>query len=133
MNIKYTTSEVLVLYNNLDKFCKKDIKLPMKLAWVIEDNSDAMKEVVSKFEKFKANEYGKLVAAGAFEPAEEPGMSKIKPEFEDSLNESNRKLEALLNIDNEINIKFIKRDEVPEELTMSDLRALKFMIETEEV
>ena len=125
MNIK--TKEAIELYNNLEEFIKKDIDLPAQCVWDMEDNSEALKKVVDKFNNMSNKMLQPLRDANAF-TALDNGNVKVEKEYVDEFKKVNDELSKFLETDNEIDIKMISRSDLPYTLSVKDIRALKFMV-----
>ena len=125
MNIK--TKEAIELYNNLEEFIKKDIDLPAQCVWDMEDNSEALKKVVDKFNNMSNKMLQPLRDANAF-TALDNGNVKVEKEYVDEFKKVNDELSKFLETDNEIDIKMISRSDLPSTLSVKDIRALRFMV-----
>ena len=125
MNIK--TKEAIELYNNLEEFIKKDIDLPAQCVWDMEDNSEALKKVVDKFNNMSNKMLQPLREANAF-TALDNGNVKVEKEYVDEFKKVNDELSKFLETDNEIDIKMISRSDLPSTLSVKDIRALRFMV-----
>lgn len=128
MKVKYKTREIIDMYKALDEFSKKDIEMPSVLAWNIYDNIIALKQVFDKFIVFRDSAFEELNSLNAFENPDKNGFMKVKKEFEGELKSVNARLEEYLEIENEIEIIKVDRDELPKVLTLKDIKALRFMI-----
>ena len=128
MKMKYKTKEIIDMYNALDEFSKKDIEMPSVLAWNIYDNIITLKQVFDKFVLFRSNAFENLNNLNAFEAPDKNGFMKVKKEFENDLKTANARIEEYLEIDNEIDIIKINREDLPKVLTLKDIKALHFMI-----
>ena len=102
MNIK--TKEAIELYNNLEEFIKKDIDLPAQCVWDMEDNSEALKKIVDKFNNMSNKMLQPLRDANAF-TALDNGNVKVEKEYVDEFKKVNDELAKCLETDNEIDIK----------------------------
>ena len=125
MNIK--TKEAIELYNNLEEFIKKDIDLPAQFVWDMEDNSEALKKVVDKFNNMSNKMLQPLRDANAF-TALDNGNVKVEKEYVDEFKKVNDELAKFLETDNEIDIKMISKSDLPSTLSVKDIRALRFMV-----
>ena len=125
MNIK--TKEAIELYNNLEQFIKKDIDLPAQCVWDMEDNSEALKKVVDKFNNMSNKMLQPLRDANAF-TALDNGNVKVEKEYVDEFKKVNDELSKFLETDNEIDIKMISKSDLPSTLSVKDIRALRFMV-----
>ena len=125
MNIK--TKEAIELYNNLEEFIKKDIDLPAQCVWDMEDNSEALKKVVDKFNNMSNKMLQPLRDANAF-TALDNGNVKVEKEYVDEFKKVKDELSKFLETDNEIDIKMISRSDLPSTLSVKDIRALRFMV-----
>ena len=125
MNIK--TKEAIELYNNLEEFNKKDIDLPAQCVWDMEDNSEALKKVVDKFNNMSNKMLQPLRDANAFTSLDN-GNVKVEKEYVDEFKKVNDELSKFLETDNEIDIKMISRSDLPSTLSVKDIRALRFMV-----
>lgn len=125
MNIK--TKEAIELYNNLEEFIKKDIDLPAQCVWDMEDNSEALKKVVDKFNNMSNKMLQPLRDANAF-TALDNGNVKVEKEYVDEFKKVNDELSKFLETDNEIDIKMISKSDLPSTLSVKDIRALRFMV-----
>lgn len=129
MNIK--TKEAIELYNNLEEFIKKDIDLPAQCVWDMEDNSEALKKVVDKFNNMSNKMLQPLRDANAF-TALDNGNVKVEKEYVDEFKKVNDELSKFLETDNEIDIKMISKSDLPSTLSVKDIRALRFMVGKDE-
>ena len=129
MKKTYKTSEVLSIFSELEKFMKKDMALPARLVWSLDDNYEAMNTIVKKFYKHRDKLLGELKEKGAFDGVGEDGKLKIKEEFKKEVSDAEFALFEFSNIENEVEIAVVGRDCIPEVLSVQDYRALKFMIE----
>ena len=125
MDIK--TKEAIELYNNLEEFIKKDIDLPAQCVWDMEDNSEALKKVVDKFNNMSNKMLQPLRDANAF-TALDNGNVKVEKEYVDEFKKVNDELSKFLETDNEIDIKMISKSDLPSTLSVKDIRALRFMV-----
>ena len=125
MNIK--TKEAIELYNNLEEFIKKDIDLPAQCVWDMEDNSEALKKVVDKFNNMSNKMLQPFRDENAF-TALDNGNVKVEKEYVDEFKKVNDELSKFLETDNEIDIKMISRSDLPSTLSVKDIRALRFMV-----
>lgn len=121
------TNEVLEIYFGIEEFVKKDINLPVQFAWDLEDNSNTLKAIVSKFEHHRDELLSSLKEKDAFEPLEN-NVFKVKKPYEEEFKKISQEIENYANTKNEIEIKTVCKDEIPDSISVKDLRALKFMI-----
>ena len=128
MKIKLKTQEVLEKYNLIEEFIKKDINIPVQFAWNLEDNQEKFKTVVDRFEKHRQELLQPLNDKGAFQPTDDNRMA-VKNEYIKEFNEVTKKLNDYIMTDNELEIKTVSKDQIPDMISSKDLRAIRFMIE----
>lgn len=122
-----TTNDVINAYNAVEEFTKKDIDLPKQAAWDLEDNIDEMKKVVEKFEKHRVEILQPLYDKEAFEHLEN-NQIRVKKEHEKAFIDATNEINQYLNTTNDLEIKCISREDIPDKISNKDLRALRFMI-----
>ena len=126
MKITMKTSQVIELFQNITDFLKKDIDLPKQLVWDLDDNYETLKGIVSKFEKFRDKLFDPFNQKGAFEQLEDDKL-RIKEEFMEDFNKVQEEINEYLETDNEIDIKTANRKDLPDNISLKDWQALKFM------
>lgn len=127
MKIKMTTLEVIERYQVIEKMISEQESLPIELAWNLEDNQEEFKKVVEKFEKHRDKIMSPMNEKGAFIDCGD-GKLKVKEEFRDEFLKLNDEINKLLTIVNEIEIKTCKKELLPQQIKVNNLRAIKFMI-----
>ena len=126
MKINMTTSEVVDLFKNITDFLKKDMTLSRQFVWDLEDNYEIMKKIVDRFEKHRDELFSPLSEKNAFEVIED-GKVRVKNEYRDEFIKANNEAEEYLNTVNDIEIKTVDKNSVPDNLSVNDWRAIKFM------
>lgn len=128
MEITMTTSEVINKYQAIEQIISNNEDLPIELAWNIEDNQEEFKHIVDKFEAHRQKLITPLQEKGAFVDNND-GTMTVKEEFrEEFLKNVSEEIDKLLLIENSIDIKTCKKNTLPKQIRVSDLRAIKFMI-----
>ena len=132
MIIKKTTEEVINIYYGIENFIKKDVEMPRNFVWYLEENQEKLHSIVHRFEKLRDKKLEPLKEKGAFEQAENEQI-KVKAEYVDEFLKIEAELQELLDIENEIDIKTVCKNDVPEKISNKDWNAIKFMCTDEEV
>lgn len=128
--IVMTTGEVVSTYEMLENFVSKDTTLPLQFAWDIEDNIESFKKIVLKFEKHKNDLLKPLNEKNAFQFIGD-GKVKVSDECIPEFNSVTEKINELLNIENEVTIKTVSKENLPNSISNKDLRALRFMVDVD--
>lgn len=138
MNKQMTLSEILNVYDKLSVFSQKDLDLPLEMAWNIETNLETLEPLVSRFVKIRNGKISDMITDGVIQCTSDktpvqgssgnylPVLGK-ESEFENRLKELN----DLLEMQNEVNVATVSFDNLPKTISISDIRALKFMVKPE--
>lgn len=121
------TKTAIELYNAIEEFIQKDIDLPVQFAWDMETNSETLKHIVEKFERNRAKILTPLREKDAFEDIDN-NQIKIKAPYVKEFEQAMKKINEYLTVENEIEIKTVKKEDIPSSISVKDLRAVKFMI-----
>lgn len=130
MKKELKTSEAINIYYALEEFIQKDIALPTQFTWDLDDNIEVLKNIVVKFEKYRTKLLQPLNDEKAFEQLEN-GDIKVKNEYSKEFVSVTEEINKYLDTLNEIEIKLIDKKSLPDILSVKDLRALRFMLKTE--
>lgn len=126
----FKTNEIINIYYALEEFIKKDVSLPTQFAWDLDDNIETLKNIVVKFEKYREKLLQPLNDKNAFEQLEN-GNIKVKGIYSKEFISVTEEINKYLDTVNEIEIKLIDKNSLPDTLSVKDLRALRFMLKTE--
>ena len=124
MIIKKTTEEVINIYYGIENFIKKDVEMPRNFVWYLEENQEKLHSIVHRFEKLRDKKLEPLKEKGAFEQAENEQI-KVKAEYVDEFLKIEAELQELLDIENEIDIKTVCKNDVPEKISNKDCVQMK--------
>lgn len=128
MKIKWTTNEIIEKYKEIEEFVQSDKEIPLELAWNLEENQEEFKAIVKKFERYRADIIQKLQEHNVFETTED-NKTIVREEHIKEFQEANEKVDKLLAIENEIEISTYEKDKgLPKEMSVKDIRAIKFML-----
>lgn len=127
--MKLNIGQIIDCYQALCKFVDKDIKLSAQTAWNIDDNIDALKHEVNKFETKRNDLINKLLDSGDAIIADNGTRIITAPGRDEAFKIVDDQISELLNVETNLDISMISEKELPTELTVKDLRALKFMIQ----
>lgn len=128
MKIKWTTNEIIEKYKEIEEFVQSDKEVPLELAWNLEENQEEFKAIVEKFERYRADIIQKLQEHNVFETTED-NKTIVREEHIKEFQEANEKVDKLLAIENEIEISTYEKDKgLPKEMSVKDIRAIKFML-----
>lgn len=127
MTKTFLTSTIIELYSSMEAFIKKDIELPAQVSWDLETNSETFRAIVEKFERSRAKILNPLQEKNAFEITD-ANRIRVKEPYIDEFQAAMEKITEYLNTENEIEIKTIQKADIPDSISVKDLRALKFMI-----
>lgn len=137
-NIKLRNFEVEGIVNTLEKRDSllytndPEKKLPVSVLWIMDENMDRLREIVSRIQK-KREEIQSEYADDdhSFNETQEDGsiIRKVKNEY---VKEFMGKMNELMSIENEINIKPIMISFLENRsLVPSDYRSIRFMLDKE--
>lgn len=121
------TKTIIELYNAVENFIQKDIELPVQFSWDLETNSETLKCIVEKFERNRSKILTPLHEKNAFENLDN-NQIKVKEPYIKEFEQAMKKINEYLTVENEIEIKMVKKDDIPSSISVKDLRAIKFMI-----
>lgn len=123
--MKLTNTKIYKYSNMLENtFTNKEKVLPVKVGFFLKKNKDILFNLFEEIEKAR---YEILMRYG--KPNEE-GTSIEVPS--DKIEETNKELNDLLELEQEVNISFIKFSDLEKlELSMKELDAISFMIDEE--
>lgn len=121
------TRTAIELYNAIEEFIQKDIDLPVQFSWDMETNSETLKHIVEKFERNRSKILAPLQEKNAFENLDN-NQIKVKAPYVKEFEEAMKKINEYLTVENEIEVKMVKKDDIPSSISVKDLRAIKFMI-----
>lgn len=121
------TKTIIELYNAVENFIQKDIELPVQFSWDLETNSETLKCIVEKFERNRSIILTPLQEKNAFENLDN-NQIKVKEPYIKEFEQAMKKINEYLTVENEIEIKMVKKDDIPSSISVKDLRAIKFMI-----
>lgn len=128
MKIKWTTNEIIEKYKEIEEFVQSDKEIPLELAWNLEENQEEFKAIVEKFERYRADIIQKLQEHNVFEITED-NKTIVREEHIKEFQEANEKVDKLLAIENEIEVSTYEKDKgLPKEMSVKDIRAIKFML-----
>lgn len=127
MEVTMTTMEIIEKYQAIEKLISEDENLPIELAWNLEDNQEEFKRIINKFDTHREKIISPLKKKDAFIDNSD-GTMTVKNEFKDEFLKLNDEINKLLQIKNNIEIKTCKREILPAQMKISNLRAIKFMI-----
>ena len=121
------TKTAIELYNAIEESIQTDFDLPVQFAWDMETNSETLKHIVEKFERNRAKILTPLREKDAFEDIDN-NQIKIKAPYVKEFEQAMKKINEYLTVENEIEIKTVKKEDIPSSISVKDLRAVKFMI-----
>lgn len=121
------TKTIIELYNAVENFIQKDIELPVQFSWDLETNSETLKCIVEKFERNRSKILTPLQEKNAFENLDN-NQIKVKAPYVKDFEQAMKKINEYLTVENEIEIKTVKKEDIPSSISVKDLRAIKFMI-----
>lgn len=128
MKIKWTTNEVIEKYKEIEEFVQSNKEIPLEFAWNLEENQEKFKAIVEKFERYRTDIIQKLQEHNVFE-ATKDNKTIVREEHIKEFQEANEKVDKLLAIENEIEISTYEKDKgLPKEMSVKDIRAIKFML-----
>ena len=122
-----TTLEIIEKYRAIEKLISENENLPIELAWNLEDNQEKFRYIVNKFDTHREKIISPLKNKNAFIDNSD-GTMTVKDEFKNEFLQLNDEIDKLLQIKNNIEIKTCKREILPTQIKISNLRAIKFMI-----
>lgn len=122
-----TTLEIIEKYRAIEKLISENENLPIELAWNLEDNQEKFRYIVNKFDTHREKIISPLKNKNAFIDNSD-GTMTVKDEFKDEFLQLNDEIDKLLQIKNNIEIKTCKKEILPTQIKISNLRAIKFMI-----
>lgn len=122
-----TTLEVIEKYRAIEKLISENENLPIELAWNLEDNQEKFRYIVNKFDTHREKIISPLKNKNAFIDNSD-GTMTVKDEFKNEFLQLNDEIDKLLQIKNNIEIKTCKKEILPTQIKISNLRAIKFMI-----
>lgn len=127
MEVTMTTLEIIEKYRAIEKLISENENLPIELAWNLEDNQEKFRYIVNKFDTHREKIISPLKNKNAFIDNSD-GTMTVKDEFKDEFLQLNDEIDKLLQIKNNIEIKTCKKEILPTQIKISNLRAIKFMI-----
>ena len=127
MEVTMTTLEIIEKYRAIEKLISENENLPIELAWNLEDNQEKFRYIVNKFDTHREKIISPLKNKNAFIDNSD-GTMTVKDEFKNEFLQLNDEIDKLLQIKNNIEIKTCKREILPTQIKISNLRAIKFMI-----
>lgn len=122
-----TTLEIIEKYRAIEKLISENENLPIELAWNLEDNQEKFRYIVNKFDTHREKIISPLKNKNAFIDNSD-GTMTVKDEFKNEFLQLNDEIDKLLQIKNNIEIKTCKKEILPTQIKISNLRAIKFMI-----
>lgn len=122
-----TTLEIIEKYRAIEKLISENENLPIELAWNLEDNQEKFRYIVNKFDMHREKIISPLKNKNAFIDNSD-GTMTVKDEFKNEFLQLNDEIDKLLQIKNNIEIKTCKKEILPTQIKISNLRAIKFMI-----
>ena len=123
-----TTLEVINILKSLQKFIKKDMRMPCAFSWVLEDNFELLEKIHSKYLKSKEIIDKEFIDEDKTIIVLDHG--EIKDEF---LNEYKARLSEFLLIENDVEIKMVAYSLIDGiDLSSQEIKAIKFMVDREE-
>lgn len=129
--MKLTTLKIVEAYDSLKKLYESDFKFPTHIAWNLDENFEKFEVIVNRFNKERDKLLAPLRNENAFMDI---GDGKIQckqeylPEFKKVMDE----IDAFLQLENDIYIITIGKSFLPSEMSLHDLRSIKFMIATDD-
>lgn len=126
--MKLTTNEILEAHQSLLAIFEQNVKLPAQTAWNLYANLETLEVIVERFNKQRDTLLSPLQEKDAFYQ-DEKGHLMCKKEFTEEYMNVVNELEEFLKTENEIEVVQIKLSSLPLELTLNELRTIKFMIE----
>lgn len=127
MEVTMTTLEIIEKYRAIEKLISENENLPIELAWNLEDNQEKFRYIVNKFDTHREKIISPLKNKNAFIDNSD-GTMTVKNEFKNEFLQLNDEIDKLLQIKNNIEIKTCKKEILPTQIKISNLRAIKFMI-----
>ncbi len=127
MEVTMTTLEIIEKYRAIEKLISENENLPIELAWNLEDNQEKFRYIVNKFDTHREKIISPLKNKNAFIDNSD-GTMTVKDEFKNEFLQLNDEIDKLLQIKNNIEIKTCKKEILPTQIKISNLRAIKFMI-----
>lgn len=127
MEVTMTTLEIIEKYRAIEKLISENENLPIELAWNLEDNQEKFRCIVNKFDTHREKIISPLKNKNAFIDNSD-GTMTVKDEFKNEFLQLNDEIDKLLQIKNNIEIKTCKKEILPTQIKISNLRAIKFMI-----
>lgn len=127
MEVTMTTLEIIEKYRAIEKLISENENLPIELAWNLEDNQEKFRYIVNKFDTHREKIISPLKNKNAFIDNSD-GTMTVKDEFKNEFLQLNDEIDKLLQIKNSIEIKTCKKEILPTQIKISNLRAIKFMI-----
>ena len=127
MEVTMTTLEIIEKYRAIEKLISENENLPIELAWNLEDNQEKFRYIVNKFDTHREKIISPLKNNNAFIDNSD-GTMTVKDEFKNEFLQLNDEIDKLLQIKNNIEIKTCKKEILPTQIKISNLRAIKFMI-----
>lgn len=127
MEVTMTTLEIIEKYRAIEKLISENENLPIELAWNLEDNQEKFRYIVNKFDMHREKIISPLKNKNAFIDNSD-GTMTVKDEFKNEFLQLNDEIDKLLQIKNNIEIKTCKKEILPTQIKISNLRAIKFMI-----
>ena len=127
MEVTMTTLEIIEKYKKKKKLISENENLPIELAWNLEDNQEKFRYIVNKFDTHREKIISPLKNKNAFIDNSD-GTMTVKDEFKNEFLQLNDEIDKLLQIKNNIEIKTCKKEILPTQIKISNLRAIKFMI-----
>lgn len=127
MEVTMTTLEIIEKYRAIEKLISENENLPIELAWNLEDNQEKFRYIVNKFDTHREKIISPLKNKNAFIDNSD-GTMTVKDEFKNEFLQLNDEIDKLLQVKNNIEIKTCKKEILPTQIKISNLRAIKFMI-----
>lgn len=126
--MKLSISQIIDKHRALCEFAEKDIELPAQVAWNIDDNLDAFKRELEKFDSKRNKLINRLIESGAAIVVDDGNRIVAATGREEEFHASELQINELLQVEVNVDVATISESDLPHELTVKDLHSLKFMV-----